>query len=63
MATEDDTFRILSRPSWNEMRIMYLEWMTDNPISISSDDEFMKVHGWTLWEWEEERRKRFPEIG
>jgi hypothetical protein len=51
MSSEDDTFRVLSRPSLIEMRQLYIK-MTKNPQwTIGDRDQLFVSHGWTLREF------------
>lgn len=43
--TEDDTFRILSRPSLQEMIGHYKAWVDDNFL-MESPDKAIEQHGW-----------------
>ena len=59
MKTEDDTFRILSRPSFDEMEKIHDDWW----YSIPSRDQrqripFMLKHKWTWLEFVLEAKKR-----
>ena len=51
-ATEDDLFRILSRPSFQEMKKIEHVWIddgTDHRLFI----EILTHHGWTIEEYEQ----------
>lgn len=49
--TEDDTFRILSRPSIDEMIMIHNKWWYTNPSKDKRQRiPFMEQYGWT---WEE----------
>jgi len=57
--TEDDTFRRLARPGFDEMLRIHGQWWRDE---ISRDQSlripFMKLHGWTWFEFVMEARER-----
>ncbi len=56
MNTEDDTFRILCRLSFFEMRNIHREWFFDR-----NDKRYwvtiLKDHGWNSKDWWDECRK------
>jgi hypothetical protein len=54
MNSEDETFRLLKRPSWIEMSDMFTVWIRDEkylPFNgykfEEAKDQFFKDHGWT----------------
>jgi hypothetical protein len=47
--TEDDTFRVLSRPSFEEMTRLYHRYLGSN-VRITVD-KFFKQHKWTFDEY------------
>jgi hypothetical protein len=57
--TEDDTFRILSRPSFDEMfRIHQAWWYTLDSKDKSLRIPFMKSYGWTWLGFMQEAARR-----
>lgn len=61
IGTEDDTFKVLSRPGFDEMYIIHKEWwgarwrwQRDQSLRIP----FMKKHGWTWLEFMLEAKRR-----
>jgi hypothetical protein len=57
--TEDDTFRVLARPGFDEMfRIHAAWWRNENSNNRSLRITFMKSHGWTWLEFVLELKKR-----
>jgi hypothetical protein len=58
--TEDDTFRILSRPGFDEMRNIHHAWYYDGTINKNTSLRipFMKKHGWTWLEFMLEANRR-----
>lgn len=45
--TEDDTFRILKRPPYQDMWELYLNFIGVGIKSDKSIEHFLKGHGWT----------------
>lgn len=60
--TEDDTFRILSRPSYDEINALYQALGKVSPgIGLRRKEEFFNKYRWTRKEFLEKRKKRFLE--
>jgi hypothetical protein len=60
--TEDDTFRVLSRPCFEEMRELYRDWWLNNKTNTSLRISFMKQHKWTWLEFVLVAKKRGEEV-
>jgi len=63
--TVDDTFRVLARPSYEEMVRLHREWApigTAFPHGTQANIPFMKHYGWTWLEFMQEGKRR-REIG
>jgi hypothetical protein len=61
--TEEDTFRVLARPSLEEMRDIHAAWWSNLPNKDSSlRISFMKSYGWTWLEFMRERHSRSLEL-
>jgi len=59
--TEDDTFRILSRPTYDEMSSLRSDWIDSCAAStnkIRDHDKFLEEHGWTWPEFITQLRLR-----
>lgn len=56
--TEDDTFRILARPKFDEMRAIHQRWKADQGRPSYHNIAFMKSYGWTWLEYIRERSER-----
>jgi hypothetical protein len=57
--TEDDTFRVLSRPGFDEMLRIHNEWRQRQPTKNTElRIPFMKHHNWTWLEFVLEAKKR-----
>jgi hypothetical protein len=62
MPTEDDTFRILSRPGFEEMKLIHQSWWYSNPSKDKRQRiPFMIKHKRTWLEFVLEAKKR--EVG
>lgn len=62
-ATEDDTFRILSRPGVEQMKLLYVAWRTEHLDSGGNYDtrlnlEFARQNGWNWVEYLTEKNRR-----
>lgn len=51
---EDDTFRILNRPNFSEIRDMYFAWKNSYSQSSYQNINFMKYYGWSWAEYARE---------
>ena len=49
--TEDDTFRILKRPTFREMSILIIKWYCDEDDNRQYD-EILRDYGWTRGEYQ-----------
>lgn len=63
VGTEDDTFRILSRPSIHEMVVLHRDWkrkFTDEGKEFNTmwNISFMRSYGWDWTEFLIEKNKR-----
>ena len=58
MATEDDTFRVLSRPSFDEMERMVYPWWYDTR-DRKALVKLLEENKWTIAEFTKEERKRY----
>jgi hypothetical protein len=59
--TEDDTFRKLTRKTFEEVQSEYLRWLYSNYLLHSISDassQFLAERGWTLREYFDESERR-----
>jgi hypothetical protein len=58
--TEDETFRILARPSFEKIWEMHNEWKNSKKLPYPATDNvvFMKHHGWSWLEFLREQKAR-----